>query len=90
MPLLPPQARATLPPQAGGAMRPAMPVQAQGTPMRPPVAMKKGGFVPFAKAKPGDAKGGEKKLPPWLEKGKDKKFADGGLVRRGYGLARGK
>ena len=42
--------------------------------------MKKGGFVPFAKAKPGDAKGGEKKMPPWLNKGKEEKFAKGGGV----------
>ena len=85
-PAMPAQAQGTPPPQAGGVMRPAMPAQAQGQPV---VAMKKGGFVPFAKAKAGDAKGGEKKLPPWLEKGKDKKFADGGMVRRGYGKARG-
>ena len=53
------------------------------------------GFMPFKKKDAG-AKPGEKKLPPWLNKGAakgapaaPKKFADGGMVRRGYGKARG-
>jgi hypothetical protein len=50
----------------------------------PPMGMKKGGFVPFAKkgaGKPGDKK--EKWTPPWLKKGK--KFAAGGRVGGGRG-----
>lgn len=48
-PVLPAQAQATLPPQAGGMMRPAMPAQAAGMGMRaqmqPQPGMKRGGTV---------------------------------------------
>ena len=67
--------------QGGGGMPPPGP---PGPPGAPPMGMKKGGFVPFAKkgaGKPGDKK--EKWTPPWAKKGK--KFAAGGRVGGGRG-----